>query len=116
MTLKIRALRAHLVKNMQDKAGDYRIRQMAHDRKRVLEYLKRLDPVRYDKCLMEIGVDKRAVEGELIIHKYWRQVLPKGRHNRITKFVGKVGRTKTLKGNKRINPRSRGGEGLLAYY
>ena len=101
---------------MQDKAGDYRIRQMAHDRKRVLEYLKRLDPVRYDKCLMEIGVDKRAVEGELIIHKYWRQVLPKGRHNRITKFVGKVGRTKTLKGNKRINPRSRGGEGLLAYY
>lgn len=57
--------------NMQDKKGDYNIRQLAHDRKKVLEYLKRIDRVRYDKCLMEIGVDKRAVEGELIIHKWW---------------------------------------------
>jgi len=57
--------------NMQDKKGDYTIRGLAHDRKKILEYLKTMDRVRYDKCLMEIGVDKRAVEGELIIHKWW---------------------------------------------
>ena len=174
--------------HMQDKRGDYIIRQLAYDRKRILEYLKRLDRVRYDKCLMEIGVDKRAVEGELIIHKWWyvlrfsfslsfeivsfassqhskltslllllrprphslpsfssfscspslvppssslafesplpfltfetprRQVIPKGKFARTTKFVGKAAKHGSLKGYKKINPRSLGDQGLTSHY
>jgi small subunit ribosomal protein S15 len=71
LTMDIRNLRAHLIKNMHDERGTHKLRNMAYKRKRILEYLKRLDRVRYDKCLMEIGVDKRAVEGELVIHKFW---------------------------------------------
>lgn len=64
-------MRAHLVPNMQDHENARRIKILAHRRKRCFEYLKRKDLVRYNQCLMEVGVDKRAVEGELVIHRWW---------------------------------------------
>jgi hypothetical protein len=69
--MRIRAMRAHLQPHMQDHENARRIKMCAHRRKRMFEYLKRKDPVRYHQCLMEVGVDKRAVEGELVIHRWW---------------------------------------------
>lgn len=64
-------MRSHLVPHMQDHSNARRIKMLAHKRKRCFEYLKRKDLVRYNQCLMEVGVDKRAVEGELVIHRWW---------------------------------------------
>lgn len=69
--MKIRALRTHLVPHAQDHKNAQQIKLLTYKRKRCFEYLKRTDLVRYRQCLMETGVDKRAVEGELVIHRWW---------------------------------------------
>ncbi|CDZ96173.1 Mitochondrial/choloroplast ribosomal protein S15 [Phaffia rhodozyma] len=101
-TLRIRALRAHLMVHHQDTANTTKLRHMAHKRKRVLEYLKTLDRVRYDKCLMELGIDKRAVEGQLVIHKFWRQIpQTQNKAQKDVKYIGQVGKRGSISQRKR---------------
>lgn len=42
---------------------------MIQQRAKVLKYLRSLDVARYDVCLAKIGVEPRAVEGEVIVTK-----------------------------------------------
>lgn len=41
---------------------------MVQKRAKVLKYLKRRKPAEYEQTLADIGLDKRTVEGELLIH------------------------------------------------
>lgn len=43
------------------------LRQLCYDRKRVLKFLHGLDRDRYDILLTQIGVEQRAIEGELMV-------------------------------------------------
>lgn len=38
-----------------------------HQRAQLLKYLKRKDPQRYDSILPRIGLEARAVEGEIVV-------------------------------------------------
>ena len=39
------------------------------ERAKVLSYLKRYDLNRYVQCLSDIGVEQRAVEGEIVMRR-----------------------------------------------
>lgn len=67
LTARIHALTAHLAANRHDVANAVRLRHMVHRRQKVLKYLHNIDVKRYDVCLRRIGVDKRAIEGEVIV-------------------------------------------------
>lgn len=51
----------------RDIASRRSLRALLHSRAKVLKYLKRSDRDRYDRVLPRIGVDPRAVEGEIIL-------------------------------------------------
>ncbi|KAG6380707.1 hypothetical protein JVT61DRAFT_5085 [Boletus reticuloceps] len=67
MTFRIRNLWSHLLKFRKDVANRRALRQLVHDRAKVLHYLKRLDRDRYEAILPRLGLDKGSVEGELVI-------------------------------------------------
>ena len=43
------------------------LRRMVHKRAKILKYLKRVDEDRYDAVLERLGLERGAVEGELIV-------------------------------------------------
>lgn len=59
------------MRNMHDTINTSIIKKLAQRRRKILLYLKRIDRVRFDKCLQEIGVDQRAIEGEIAVHRFW---------------------------------------------
>ncbi|KAH0837871.1 S15/NS1 RNA-binding domain-containing protein [Lanmaoa asiatica] len=67
LTYQIRNLWTHLLKFRKDVANRRALRQLVHDRAKVLRYLKHLDRDRYEAILPRLGLDKGSVEGELII-------------------------------------------------
>lgn len=67
LTYQIRNLWSHLLSFRKDVANRRALRQLVHDRAKVLRYLKRLDRDRYEAILPRLGLDKGGVEGELVI-------------------------------------------------
>ncbi|KAF8131583.1 hypothetical protein EV363DRAFT_1431557 [Boletus edulis] len=67
LTFRIRNLWSHLLKFRKDVANRRALRQLVHDRAKVLHYLNRLDRDRYEAILPRLGLDKGSVEGELVI-------------------------------------------------
>ncbi|KAI8979045.1 hypothetical protein BDF20DRAFT_905904 [Mycotypha africana] len=67
LTVRIHNLNSHLQQHKKDKHNYRQLRHMVHQRARILKYLKRKDADRYYKCLEELGLETRAVEGEITI-------------------------------------------------
>lgn len=67
LTFRIRNLWSHLLRFRKDVANRRALRQLVHDRAKVLQYLKRLDRDRYEAILPRLGLDKGSVEGELVV-------------------------------------------------
>lgn len=67
LTMRIHNCADHLQEMPRDVAVKFRLRALVMARKRVLEYLKNKNLGRYVACLRTIGVDQRAVEGEIIV-------------------------------------------------
>ncbi|KAI0326786.1 S15/NS1 RNA-binding domain-containing protein [Cubamyces sp. BRFM 1775] len=66
-TYKIRKLWDHLSRCKKDIANRRNLRQLVHDRAKILRYLKRVDEDRYDRVLERLGLERSAVEGELVV-------------------------------------------------
>ncbi|ORY31227.1 hypothetical protein BCR39DRAFT_558256 [Naematelia encephala] len=67
LTLKIRSLNEHVISNRKDIFNARALRLLTSKRAKVLRYLRRKEPKRYYQTLEDLGLDPRAVEGELII-------------------------------------------------
>jgi small subunit ribosomal protein S15 len=66
LTQKIRSLAEHLNSNPRDNSNMRALRMLVHHRARVLKYFKRTSPEgEYDTLLADLGLERRAVEGEL---------------------------------------------------
>ena len=68
LTTKIRGLNEHILANPRDVHNKRSLRMLVQKRAKVLKYLKRKKPGEYEKTLADIGLEKRAVEGELFIN------------------------------------------------
>ncbi|POY73555.1 hypothetical protein BMF94_3493 [Rhodotorula taiwanensis] len=69
LTMRIRSLSAHLISLPRDIQNRQALRLMISRRTRVLKYLRKVSVTRYEDVLDKIGVEPRAVEGEVIITK-----------------------------------------------
>ncbi|SCV72686.1 BQ2448_4223 [Microbotryum intermedium] len=69
LTARIHSLLTHLIAQPRDVHNRRSLRTMIQDRVKVLKYLKVKDVRRYEECLLNIGVEPRAVEGEVVITK-----------------------------------------------
>ncbi|KAM0792782.1 hypothetical protein ACM66B_002551 [Microbotryomycetes sp. NB124-2] len=69
LTAKIHNLKNHLKSQPRDISNQRPLRTMIHQRSKILKYLRSLDVGRYEECLAKIGVEPRAVEGEVIVTK-----------------------------------------------
>ncbi|KAG9013141.1 hypothetical protein FRB94_003581 [Tulasnella sp. JGI-2019a] len=69
LTAQIRNLWNHLLgkQHRHDIHSRRSLQLLVHQRARILKYLRRVDPIRYEMVLPEIGVEKGAVEGEIIV-------------------------------------------------
>lgn len=67
LTMKIRKLWDHLQRNRRDVSNRRSIRQLVHQRAKILKYLKRLDRGRYETVLGRLGIEEGAIEGELVV-------------------------------------------------
>ncbi|KZO96465.1 hypothetical protein CALVIDRAFT_549703 [Calocera viscosa TUFC12733] len=67
LTVRIRNLWTHLVTHMNDVHNRRSITMMVHERARILKYLERIDPARFDNLLPRLGLDPRAVKGEIYV-------------------------------------------------
>ncbi|KAG9313901.1 hypothetical protein JVU11DRAFT_4673 [Chiua virens] len=67
LTFQIRNLWSHLLQFRKDVANRRALRQLVHNRAKVLRYLERLDRDRYEAILPRLGLNKGSVEGELVI-------------------------------------------------
>ncbi|KAI7905030.1 uncharacterized protein BX663DRAFT_501423 [Cokeromyces recurvatus] len=65
LTVRIHNLNSHLNQHRKDKHNYKQLRTMVHQRARILKYLKSKDATRYYKCLNNLGLEPRAVEGEI---------------------------------------------------
>ncbi|KAI0673915.1 S15/NS1 RNA-binding domain-containing protein [Trametes maxima] len=66
-TYKIRNLWEHLSRSKKDIANRRSLRRLVHERAKILRYLKRVDEDRYDRVLERLGLERSAVEGELVV-------------------------------------------------
>ncbi|ORY99200.1 hypothetical protein BCR43DRAFT_455711 [Syncephalastrum racemosum] len=66
-TIRILNLNSHLQQHRKDKHNYRQLRMMVHKRAKILKYLKRKSQDRYHQCLAELGLEPRAVEGELVV-------------------------------------------------
>ncbi|KAI0778932.1 S15/NS1 RNA-binding domain-containing protein [Trametes elegans] len=66
-TYNIRKLWDHLNRCKKDVASRRSLRRLIHDRAKILKYLKRVDEDRYDRVLERLGLERAAVEGELVV-------------------------------------------------
>lgn len=69
LTAKIHTLTEHCTNQPRDIHNRRPLRQLVQARAKILKYLRRVDVNRYEDCLAKIGVEARAVEGEVIITK-----------------------------------------------
>ncbi|GAA5965821.1 hypothetical protein JCM3765_001193 [Sporobolomyces pararoseus] len=69
LTARIHSLSAHLVSSPRDVQNRQALRQLVSKRAKILKYLRTLSVSRYEECLEKIGVEPRAVEGEIIVKK-----------------------------------------------
>ncbi|KAL1920337.1 mitochondrial 37S ribosomal protein uS15m [Calcarisporiella thermophila] len=67
LTVRILNLHEHLQQHRKDKHNYRALRSMVHQRAKLLRYLKRQSLERYFTCLRELGLDQRAVEGEIVV-------------------------------------------------
>ena len=67
ITMKIRNLWNHLTRSRKDFSNQRALRQLVHQRAKMLKYLKRVDRERYMTILERVGLEPESVEGELIV-------------------------------------------------
>ena len=67
LTYKIRKLWNHLVTFKRDVGNRRALRQLIHDRAKLLRYLKGKDRDRYETVLERLALEPEAVEGELVV-------------------------------------------------
>lgn len=67
LTYRIRNLHEHLSTARHDNHNRRGMAGLVHQRKRLLKYLREKSPERYAAILPRIGVEARAVEGEVIV-------------------------------------------------
>ncbi|KAG0736427.1 hypothetical protein G6F57_007402 [Rhizopus arrhizus] len=67
LTVRIHNLNNHLNQHRKDKHNYKQLRTMVHDRAKLLKYLKSKSPERYYSCLEQLGLQPRAVEGEITV-------------------------------------------------
>ncbi|GAA6047974.1 hypothetical protein JCM3770_006451 [Rhodotorula araucariae] len=70
LTMRIRSLSAHLISSPRDVQNRQALRLLISRRAKVLKYLRAVSVPRYEDCLEHIGVEPRAVEGEVIVGKH----------------------------------------------
>jgi ribosomal protein S15 len=67
LTQKIRSLAEHVHANPRDNSNMRALKMLVLERARVLKYFKRKHPEEaYDTLLADLGLQRRAVEGELL--------------------------------------------------
>nr|VWP01429.1 Amine oxidase (EC [Ganoderma boninense] len=66
-TYRIRNLWDHLSRCKKDIANRRSLRRLVHKRAKILRYLKSVDEDRYDRILERLGLERGAVEGELVV-------------------------------------------------
>ncbi|GAA6063552.1 hypothetical protein JCM10212_002664 [Sporobolomyces blumeae] len=69
MTARIRSLSSHLISSPRDIQNRQSLRGLISKRAKVLKYLRAVSVTRYEECLDKIGVEPRAVEGEVVVRK-----------------------------------------------
>ncbi|KAG0173334.1 hypothetical protein DFQ28_008781 [Apophysomyces sp. BC1034] len=67
LTVRIHNLNSHLQQHKKDVHNYRQLRMMVHQRAKILKYLKRKSPARYGTCLESLGLEPRAVEGEITL-------------------------------------------------
>ncbi|KAI9023493.1 hypothetical protein CLU79DRAFT_748763 [Phycomyces nitens] len=67
LTVRIHNLNSHLQQHRKDVHNYKELRTMVHQRAKILKYLKSKDQNRYNSCLLELGLEPRAVEGEITL-------------------------------------------------
>ncbi|KAG1439257.1 hypothetical protein G6F56_012347 [Rhizopus delemar] len=67
LTVRIHNLNNHINQHRKDRHNYKQLRTMVHDRAKILKYLKSKSPERYYTCLEQLGLQTRAVEGEIIV-------------------------------------------------
>lgn len=67
LTVRIHNLYSHLQHHKKDKHNYRQLRLMVHQRAKLLKYLKSKDATRYHACLEGLGLEPRAVEGEITL-------------------------------------------------
>ncbi|KAI7851087.1 hypothetical protein BDC45DRAFT_517101 [Circinella umbellata] len=67
LTVRIHNLHSHLQQHRKDKHNYKQLRTMVHKRAKILKYLKTKSLDRYHTCLNELGLQPRAVEGEITL-------------------------------------------------
>ncbi|WFD25230.1 hypothetical protein MNAN1_000197 [Malassezia nana] len=67
LTYRIRNLAEHLLGARHDNSNRRSMRRLVHQRAKILRYFKSRDPIRYQSFLPRIGVEARAVEGEIVV-------------------------------------------------
>ncbi|KAI0756182.1 S15/NS1 RNA-binding domain-containing protein [Daedaleopsis nitida] len=66
-TMRIRNVWDHLSNCKKDIANRRSLRRLIHQRAKILRYLKSVDEDRYDRILERLGLERSAVEGELVV-------------------------------------------------
>ncbi|GAC98204.1 likely mitochondrial ribosomal protein [Pseudozyma hubeiensis SY62] len=67
LTYRIRNLHEHLQVNRHDNSNRRSMSLLTHQRAKILKYLKKKSPQRYHAILPRIGIEARAVEGEVVV-------------------------------------------------
>ncbi|KZT52891.1 S15/NS1 RNA-binding domain-containing protein [Calocera cornea HHB12733] len=67
LTVRIRNMWKHLTTHKKDIHNRRSLKSMVHERAKILKYLERLDPARFDDLLPRLGLDPVAVQGEIIV-------------------------------------------------
>ncbi|OBZ89287.1 37S ribosomal protein S28, mitochondrial [Choanephora cucurbitarum] len=67
LTVRIHNLNSHLNQHHKDRHNYKQLRNMVHQRAKILKYLKSKNADRYFTCLEKLGLEPRAVEGEITL-------------------------------------------------
>lgn len=78
LTSRIHSLTDHLISSPRDIHNRRPLRALIQQRAKVLKYLQSINVSRYEACLVQIGVEARAVQGEVIVTKAEMRTLIKG--------------------------------------
>lgn len=76
--MRIRSLSSHLISSPRDVQNRQALRLLISRRAKVLKYLRAVSVARYEECLERIGVEPRAVEGEVVVSKQELRTLIRG--------------------------------------